>query len=119
MAFSRPEFSAIGQGTDDAVRTLVDLIQVNARKNATLCFCRQAEQTQEIGRWNIREITFEQLYVALGRCCMWLKETGVCLTREHDAPKCPPVALFLESDVTLFIYVNALAILNCPVCWHT
>lgn len=113
--FVRPNFSALKQDGKEPIRSLLDLIRFNANVNPENAFCLQAETDPSGGQWRVRDITFKDLYLALGNCCSWLSDRRV-VGPDYPERKQSPVAVYLESDVSLFIYVNALTASNCPVC---
>jgi acyl-CoA synthetase (AMP-forming)/AMP-acid ligase II len=101
--------------TSSTIRSLPDLIRFNAIHNPHHVFCIQSNADLES-----TSITFLELAHAVERCCDWI------LTNVHGTSpaeqsadgsleKSRPIALFMESDVCLFIYLAALLTLNIPV----
>ena len=109
--------------TADTIRSLPDLIHFNAIHNPHMLFCIQLKQSTKPGLEKEVEdvrVTFSELATALEHCCVWILSTvkGIHpahLTHDDSVRKSPPVALFLESGVTLFVYMMALLTLNVPV----
>ena len=109
--------------TADTIRSLPDLIHFNAIHNPHMLFCIQLRQSLKPGlEKEVEEVhvTFSELATALEQCCAWIlsKVKGIHparLTSNGSVQKSPPVALFLESGVTLFVYMMALLTLNVPV----
>lgn len=67
-------------------------------------------------------ITFLELAHAVEQCCDWIlanievaRPNEQELRAEGSPAKGRPIALFMESDVSLFIYLAALLTLNVPV----
>lgn len=99
-------------------RSLPDLVLFDALHNPHHLFCLQTSQAS--GQIGFIPITYHQLAVAVENCCSWLLQTipdahAAKFDGEHHVQKASPVALFLESDVNLFIYIIALLSLNIPV----
>ncbi|ROT35235.1 hypothetical protein SODALDRAFT_80192 [Sodiomyces alkalinus F11] len=128
--FVRPEFDPIPplQGSlrpstsiHDPITTLPDLIRFNARHNKDGIFCKQAEistglgdQTEQAaGRFGIRRISYYELHAAVKAC-----GNGICESlqiQQQATVNDRPVALYMESDVGLFIHLAALLDLKIPV----
>lgn len=105
--------------TADTIRSLPDLIHFNAIHNPNTLFCIQLKQLAENETEEIR-VTFSELATAVEQCCVWILSTVKAvrpanLTSDGSVQKSPPVALFLESGVTLFVYMMALLTMNIPV----
>lgn len=111
------------QATADTIRSLPDLIHFNAVHNPHFLFCIQFNQSKSgpvekiIGEINV---TFSELATAIEQCCVWIlsKVKGIHSARlasDGSVQKGPPVALYLESGVTLFVYMMALLTMNVPV----
>lgn len=127
--FQRPAFRLlpIPSHTDPTcqkplpLRSLPDLVLYDAIHNPHHVFCFQSRQAPgPHGQLHSTPITYHQLAVAVENCCAWLLKTipdahSAELDAEHVVRKASPVALFLESDVGLFIYITALLTLNIPV----
>lgn len=104
------------------VRSLPDLIQHNALHNPGHLFCIQCKQYTKGGdsRLGFVHLTFQELKEAVDRCCQWILE-NIAEARVAEAcddgsvQKSRPIALFMESDVNLFVYIAALLTLNIPV----
>ena len=124
--FQRAPFNLLldaKHATADTIRSLPDLIHFNAIHNPHFLFCIQFKQSKrgpvekDIGEVYV---TFSELATAIEQCCVWIlsKVKGIHparLTSDGSVQKDPPVALFLESDVTLFVYMMALLTMNVPV----
>lgn len=126
QTFERARFDLLldqKTATADTIRSLPDLIHFNATHNPNLLFCIQLKQSTKPGLDNEVEevrVTFSELAAALEQCCVWILSTvkGIHpahLTSDDTVQKSPPVALFLESGVTLFVYMIALLTMNVPV----
>ncbi|KAI4236743.1 MAG: hypothetical protein LQ349_002368 [Xanthoria aureola] len=123
--FRRPSFQLLPIPSDadvnsrdpSLIRSLPDLVLFDALHNPHHLFCLQTSQAS--GKIGLIPITYHQLAVAVENCCLWLLKT---IPDAHAAKfdggdhvqKASPVALFLESDVNLFIYITALLALNIP-----
>lgn len=109
--------------TADSIRSLPDLIHFNAIHNPHLPFCIQFRQSKRGAlEKEVEEVhvTFSELATAIERCCVWILSNlegihSARLTSDGSVQKGPPVALFLESGVTLFVYMMALLTMNVPV----
>ncbi|KAH6635416.1 hypothetical protein B0J18DRAFT_418741 [Chaetomium sp. MPI-SDFR-AT-0129] len=136
--FIRPKFSALPKspGSDakgDAgeqpheIESLLDLIAFNVEHNPNHMFCVQASlpkdhdatddnnDSKNPGQvpFDGRSITFRELGVAVVACASWL--SGLGLRRVDDQGRPKPLALYLQSDVGLFILLSALLSLDVPV----
>ena len=132
LHFQRPPFQLLPIPPDPGahsqpplvLRSLPDLVSFNAIKNAHHIFCLQSSRSHSTAeKFQFTPITYQQLGYAVGSCCEWLLQKIPCahpavLTDDFSVRKAPPVALFLESDVGLFIYMIALLTLNIPVTSH-
>ena len=124
FGFRRPVFDLILNETDstrDSIRNLPDLILYNAIHNPEGVFSAQARKKSEQGKeFEIVDVSFLKLALSVERCCAWILGN---INGAHEArienngfvQKCNPVALLLESDLTLFVYLAALLTLNIPV----
>lgn len=122
IRYVRPRFSPVKTDEASSIRSVIDLILFNAANNPEHCFCLQAEMRTDNADldvteplYNVRQISFKDLYLALQNCCSWLKASGIINGQISSSRKQNPVAVYLESDITLFLYVVALMSLNCPV----
>ena len=98
------------------IRSLLDLVDFNAFHNPDLLFGLQESKTSG----DLRHITYKELAQAVGRCIGWLNDQNLNhisnkLNRPEFQAKPPPVALLMNSDVNIFIYVLALMRLGIPV----
>jgi acyl-CoA synthetase (AMP-forming)/AMP-acid ligase II len=123
--FVRRKFSALKSESKEnkkAICSVLQLIEHNAEENPNHVFCLQAEKGQEsvgldsdsVG-WNVRRISFKDLYHAVADCCSWLRNNLVGSSENSLSVGQSPVAVYLESDVTLFLFVVAITALNHPV----
>jgi hypothetical protein len=101
------------------INSLPDLIRFNALNNPHHVFCVQSKGIG-IGNSDSSSITFLELAHAVEQCCDWILaniETACPdeLRADGSPAKGRPTALFMESDVSLFIYLAALLTLNVPV----
>jgi hypothetical protein len=126
--FTRPKFSALpkkGLQPEDAslareqIESLPDLIDFNAQHNPDHVFCLQAsfskdhddDTAERPEGFHGRPITFRELGVAVAVCAAWL--SGLRQMDHQGRPK--PLALYLQSDVGLFLHLSALLSLDVPV----
>ena len=124
--FMRAEFDLVGSPETlepQTVRCLPDLIHFNATNNPTHVFCLQAQQqSSDCPKFDVRGIAFLELEQAVERCCRWILANvadvlPARIAKDGSVQKSKPVALLMESDVGLFVYVAALLTLNIPVCY--
>ena len=105
-----------------SICSLPGIIQHNALHNPDHTFCIQCKQSVSGGASGLDfiSVTLLELKHAVDRCCQWLVEN---ISDIHPAEVCSdgtirksrPVALFMESDVGLFIHIAALLTLKVPV----
>ena len=119
MAFRRPRIRLLDEppkSDKSAIRCLPDLVEYNAAENPNHLFCVQALRRQGSFREDLfRSITFIEFEKSVRRCSYWIQsKTGGHLC-DRSLQKSPPIALFLESDIGLFIHIVALLSLNVPV----
>lgn len=117
---SRESEAANGQ---DTIASLPHLIQYNAKENPDHIFCVQAEvksneahDVTDVSRFDARRITFSQLDRAVDTCATWIHKIvkpSSPLDTSSSTPR--PIALYLESDVGLFIHLAALLTMDVPV----
>lgn len=126
--FIRPAFSPwalqTGVGSEpEAISSLTDLIRFNAQHNPDHLFCIQAQSAHDqVDRkqygnsaYNSRSITFRQLEDAVDSCAEWLRNALGSQYHHGETEIQQPVALYLESDVGLFLYLAALQVLDITV----
>jgi len=122
--FKRPLFQLfIDQkaACNESIQSLPDLVHFNALHNPNESFCAQIKQSKvPEEQYKIVKVTFLELAQAVERCCHWVLSNisrvhPAKLSEDGSVQKGPPLALFLESDLTLFIYLVALLTLNIPV----
>jgi hypothetical protein len=125
-AFKRPRFDLLvsaESAEQQEIKCLPHLIQFNAINNPNHTFCVQAQLISDDQTLAFKYISFLELDQAVGRCCDWIltnvKDAHPAnFTENGSVCKSQPIALFMESDVSLFIYITALLTLNIPV-WHS
>ncbi len=122
-AFTRAKINL--QSTDSInAQTVSELIEHNAAHNPKHIFCVQAKkQGQSAAFPDLVYISHLQLRQAIVQCSKWLVNTVPELKLPHQsneviAPKGPPVALFVESDVGLLFHMLSLMSLGVPVRRH-
>jgi hypothetical protein len=132
VSFQRPRFNPLRKEPKDGslhdnIRTIIDLIDFNAKVNPDHTFCLQAEPKVIngstpgfVGPRNAVRLSFRELKQAVDACSLWIEGTLINsenVERSADATcrKQQPVALYLESDVGLFIYLAALLASGIPV----
>ena len=105
-----------------SIRCISDLVHFNAVTNPHHVFCWQSRHvsSSSTSRFRYSHITNFQLARAVERCCDWIlaNEPGAFearLSPDGSISKSAPIALFMESDVGLFIYMLSLLTLNIPV----
>ena len=109
------------ESTKDSIRSLPDLILYNAVHNPQAVFSAQAKQSSRPGeKFGFLDVSFLELALSVDRCCAWILSNidGAHAARIDDndrVQKSKPVALLMESDLTLFVYLAALLTLNIPV----
>jgi hypothetical protein len=122
--FRRPRFSALpprdtAVGQEQAITSLLDLVEFNAEHNADSVFCIQSQVSTEDEFSSLGfdgcPITFKQLDDAVQNCADHLEK----LLEVDRAAKPTPVALCMESDVGLFLHLAALQALDLPACSQT
>ena len=123
--FHRPPINGVKSAGDQTgnlprwtgkIRSLLDLVDFNAFHNPDLLFGLQESKTSA----GLRSITYKELAQAVGRCIGWLADQNLNRTsnkshRQEFRAKSPPVALLMNSDVNIFIYLLALMRLGIPV----
>jgi hypothetical protein len=122
-AFKRPTFDLLVSAEtaeQQEIKCLPDLIRFNALNNSDHTFCVQAQLISHDQTLAFKYISFFELDQAVGRCCNWILANvkGVHsaeFAEDGSVRKSQPIALFMESDVGLFIYIAALLTLNIPV----
>ena len=111
----------VSEDAVDAIRTVPQLINWNAENNPDLLFCYQAVRPTDGSTTNepVR-ITFANLKDAVAQCANRLVSSIKELQLPtHNADelhrKRPPIALLVESDVSLLFHLFALMGLGVPV----
>lgn len=122
-SFHRARFDPLGRNLarDDNIRSLPDLINFNAEVNPHHLFCVQASARSNVNSGNAEDagygatqISFRTLKQAVDACSSWLGNS-LLPPAGQERSRVAPVALYLESDVGLFIYIAALLSLGVPV----
>lgn len=115
--FKRPVIQVSRDFPSDVVdaTTLTDLIDFNNRHNPDhpFAFQESCHQGKHLG---LICISFRDLKNVTIACARLLTNSlpTICAQNAHEPAR--PVALFLESDVTLFVHLAALLYLDFPVC---
>ncbi len=106
----------------DTIASLPDLIRYNAIENPEHTFCVQTEvnsngshNVTDLSRYNACRITFSQLDRATDSCATWIHKVVHPPGPGSPTKTSRPIALYLESDVGLFIYLAALLAMDIPV----
>ena len=115
-SFTRPDFSPLQPlnteaAARDSINSLPDLIRYNAIQNGDQTFCIQGETIVE----NSRRISYQELERAVSACSYWVESHLELGRKEPESFKPKPIALYLESDVGLFIYIAAMLASGIPV----
>jgi hypothetical protein len=113
--------SEVPSSNDQHIRSIPELIDYNARVNPEALFCYQAlKSTDALGDTDVPPpvavVNMAQLRDAVWHCSQrLLGELGI--SRENKTPtgKPAPVALFMDSDLSLLIHLFALMALGTPV----
>jgi acyl-CoA synthetase (AMP-forming)/AMP-acid ligase II len=110
--FTWPKLS-LQQGEGDA-RSLPELIDFHARLNPHHRFCIQAQQKDADAP--LLDVTYAQLKQAILSCQDWLSKNvpDIFSVQTEKGAKVRPVGLFMDSDLTLVIYLFALMGLGVP-----
>ena len=104
------------QAVDEGIRTVPELIEHNAEHNPRHLFCLQARK----GTAEPLPLSHLQFKQSIIQCSAWLVANiaEVTLPRKIDNglfAKCPPLALFMESNVGLLIYLYSCISSGIPV----
>jgi long-subunit acyl-CoA synthetase (AMP-forming)/nucleoside-diphosphate-sugar epimerase len=102
----------------NSVRTVPELVDFNAAHNADYVFCYQARK-DDSSNPSLASITHSEFKDAVLSCQQWLKTTITNLqlpVLQENGVICrsTPVALFMESDIGLFVHIVALLGLGVP-----
>jgi hypothetical protein len=95
----------------NSINSLPELIYHNAIYNGEKVFCIQGHDDLE----HSRPISFRELDDAISACSSWVEEKLGTSNGAPDSSVKQPVALYLESDVGLFIYIATMLASNIPV----
>ncbi|RYP22780.1 hypothetical protein DL765_001489 [Monosporascus sp. GIB2] len=131
-AFRRPNFSVAATGSElathnvvDEINSLPDLVRYNARENPTHLFCLQAKSRPEDhgashtgARYSACRLNFAQLETSVNACADRLGQVVGIGVSEDQVNDERTIALYMESDLGLFLHLVALLRLDVPVCHH-
>ena len=98
----------------DPIRTVAELADFACDNNPDHLFCYQAEKKFSSDP-TLRPVTLRQLKQAVLRCQHSLKDLVNLADVQHDTSHPKPVALFMDSDLSLAIYTLSLIALGVPV----
>ncbi|KAK0702433.1 hypothetical protein B0T21DRAFT_112500 [Apiosordaria backusii] len=127
--FVRPNFSPLppqrrsgDKIKSDEITSLPGLIAFNAITNPNHVFGHQTEsrrpengsQQSQGYSYSTRPVTFAQLDRAIGACADWIRTSLGADDGDASLSNIRPVALYMESDIGLFIHLSALLSLNIP-----
>ena len=101
-----------------SLRSIPELIDFNAEENPKAVFCYQAIRSENAANGGVvMTVTMEQLRDAIRTCSKRLRnENPDLLTRFVDGEAKPaPVALFMDSDLSLLLHLFSLLALGVPV----
>ncbi|KAH6623072.1 hypothetical protein F5144DRAFT_495138 [Chaetomium tenue] len=113
--------SEVSNSNDPRVRSIPELIDYNARVNPETLFCYQALKSADTsGDTDVPPpmavVNMVQLRDAVWRCSQrLLQELGISHESKTPTGKPAPVALFMDSDLSLLIHLFALMALGTPV----
>jgi acyl-CoA synthetase (AMP-forming)/AMP-acid ligase II len=104
----------------DQIRTVPELVEYNAERNADHHFCVQTRKNGNITSERLLYVTHQQLKHAILQCQAWLLHnvSGIQLPRRDDdgnIKKGATVALLMESDIGFWIHLLSLMGLGVPV----
>jgi hypothetical protein len=96
------------------IKSTIDLIDFNAEHNPNALFCVQMEEHDVPGSLEVSFKTFRDM---ISRSQAWIEENIPTAVRDegNTMSKPQPVALFMDSDVGLLVYLFALMGLGIPV----
>lgn len=116
-AFTRPYIDIsrpLSELDRDSIRSLPDLVKFNAQFNPDHIFAQQ--EVREHGRFvGFTTIDFATLRKVILESITWIDKTIMGNPPKELIESQSPVALFLESDVTLFVHLCALLEMEVPV----
>lgn len=119
--FQRPVFQVVSNPevlNHETIRSLPDLLEFNDRNNPHHTFALQ--QVKKDGEHvGFQRISFRVLKQAVDSCAEWINDNLARTTADDlsdvSSGESRPIALFLESDLTLFIHFCALLWMEIPV----
>ena len=124
--FVRPPFSLTSSNVpppngfnnihSSKIRTILDLVDLNATHNAEHTFCLQQLKNEP----DLVPITFQRLLNLIDSVAVWLCENGIVEPQgnvygEGNMEKPAPVALLMGSDISILTHMLALMKLGIPV----
>jgi acyl-CoA synthetase (AMP-forming)/AMP-acid ligase II len=110
-----------------SMRTILEVIDHNARVNPDACFYIQAHEPTPGQPWDATHVTMRQLRAAIWRCTRQLRAGLIGIEAKDDSAspgeeaskmvfaKPYPVALFMHSGISLLVYFFSLMALGIPV----
>ncbi|KIA75341.1 NRPS-like enzyme [Aspergillus ustus] len=118
--FKRPEIKLYPAAHETGyIRTLPEVVELNARENPDHLFCLQAKKSLDSSIPTLIPVTNAQLRDAVARCAKWLRASLelqlLTVSEDGSIKKGAPVALLMESDVGLWIHEMALMGMGVPV----
>lgn len=120
--FIPPRFDTTSPPSKETeIKSVIDLIEFNCRRNPHHLFCTQVEGDQDdLADVPLLQITFQLLFEMVSDCQRWIEENidqakQPILDRSGNMMKAPPVSLLLENDVGVLIHLFALMGLGVPV----
>jgi hypothetical protein len=122
LPFRRPILRHAQTGLpNDAIKTIPELIDFHARANPDHVFCMQSDSSDDRGEENFHHVTYSGLEKAILAC-----ETSILSTigptefpkrdEQGNIVKRAPIALLMESDLSILLYLFSMFGLGIPVC---
>lgn len=114
-------------GASGSIRTILEVIDHNARVNPDACFCIQAHEPTPGQPRDATHVTMRKLRAAIWRCTRQLRSELIGIEAEDDSAspgeeaskmvsvRPYPVALFMHSGISLLVYLFSLMALGVPV----
>lgn len=100
---------------EDKIKSAIDLIEFNAEFNARRAFCIQLKKDSASRLVQQEEITFLNFRDMIYSCQAWMLDHVYMTTAQDQTGKPQPIALLMDSDVTLLVHMFALMGLGIPV----
>lgn len=102
----------------DQIRTLPELIEFNSKYNPDHLFCIQALK-QPGNTYDLLRVTYDDFKQGILQCSKWIlsniKEVELPTSDGENVKKGRPIALFVESDLNLVLYLFSFLHLGVPV----